>query len=155
MNKIGIFNETKEKVEELKTVKKVLSYALKKQNIQNAECNVILVDNEKIHEINKTYRGIDRPTDVISFALEDEKDFVYQDFRLLGDIYISLDKTKEQAVLYGHSFLRELSFLAVHGLLHLLGYDHMEKEMEKQMFSLQEEILNEYGITRDKEEKRN
>ena len=85
---------------------------------------------------------------VISFALEDSEDIKYEDFRLLGDIYISIDKAKEQAIEYGHSFKREICFLAVHGLLHLLGYDHMVKEEEKIMFSKQELILNEAGITK-------
>ena len=108
--------------------------------------NVILVDNEYIHRLNLEYRGIDRPTDVITFALEDVKDIEYDNMRLLGDIYISLDKAREQALEYGHSFLRELSFLAVHGFLHLLGYDHMNPEDEKEMFTRQEEILNGFGI---------
>ena len=76
------------------------------------------------------------------------KDYVYDDFRLLGDIYISLDKVKEQSELYGHSFLRELAFLSVHGLLHLLGYDHMKKEDEEVMFKKQDEILDGFGIKR-------
>lgn len=149
MNTIGIFNETKEEVKELETIEKLVNYALECEQVKNAECNIILVDNKRIHEINKEYRNIDRPTDVISFALEDVKDFTYHDFRLLGDIYISLPKAKEQAEIYGHSFLRELSFLAVHGILHLLGYDHIKKEEEKIMFQRQEEILNGYGIKRE------
>ena len=114
---------------------------------EDSEFNVIIVDNEKIHEINKTYRNIDRETDVISFALNDDEtcnSFV----RVLGDIYISIDKAKSQAEEYGHSLKRELSFLTVHGFLHLLGYDHMEKEDEIKMFSLQNEILKEYGVNR-------
>lgn len=149
MNNIGIFNETKEKITDLKTIKKLMEFALKKENVDRAEFNIIIIDNERIREINKNYRNIDRETDVISFALEDSKDFVYNDFRLLGDIYISLDKVKEQSELYNHSFLRELAFLSVHGLLHLLGYDHMEKEDEKVMFGKQEEILDEFGIKRE------
>ena len=149
MNTIGIFNETKEDIKELEIIEKLVNYALECELVNNAECNIILVDNKKIHEINKEYRKIDRPTDVISFALEDSNDFQYEDFRLLGDIYISLDKVKEQAEIYGHSFLRELAFLTVHGILHLLGYDHMEKEDEKIMFEKQEVILNGYGIKRE------
>lgn len=148
MNKINVFNETKENVPELKTVKKLLNYAVKKENLKNVEFNVILVDNEYIHQINRDYRGIDRPTDVISFALEDFKD-VELEIRTLGDIYISLDKARSQAQEYGHSFLRELSFLSVHGFYHLLGYDHMTKEDETVMFAKQEEILNGYGITKE------
>ena len=120
----------------------------KEENIEKAEFNIIIIDNERIRKINKEYRNIDRETDVISFALEDAKDFVYDDFRLLGDIYISLDKVKEQSELYGHSFLRELAFLSVHGLLHLLGYDHMKKEDEEVMFKKQDEILDGFGIKR-------
>lgn len=143
-----IFNETKEEIKEIEDVKKVLELAIKMENAGVVNFNVIIVDNEYIHKLNKEYRGIDRPTDVISFALEDSEDIKYDDFRLLGDIYISLDKAKEQADSYGHSFKREICFLAVHGLLHLLGYDHMEKDEEKIMFGRQELILNEAGITK-------
>lgn len=149
MRNIGIFNETQEKVENLEVLEPLLTYALEVENVDNLEFNVIIINNEEIHKINKEYRGIDRPTDVISFALEDYKDIKYEnDYRVLGDIYISIDKIKEQAKEYGHSEKRELAFLAVHGLLHLLGYDHMEKEDEKVMFSRQELILDGYGITK-------
>ena len=80
--------------------------------------------------------------------MEDEKDITYDDFRLLGDIYISIDRVISQAKEYGHSELREICFLATHGILHLLGYDHMTKEGEHEMFSLQEALLDEYGIKR-------
>ncbi len=110
--------------------------------------NVIFVSLEEIHRINKEYRNIDRETDVISFALEDDKTFNTTDVRMLGDIYISIDKVRSQAEEYGHSFKRELYFLATHGLLHLLGYDHMTKEDEKVMFNLQEMILNDKDIKR-------
>ena len=124
----------------------VLDYTLKKLKIENATFTVILTDDEKVHELNKTYRGIDRTTDVISFALNDNGEFPGP-INVLGDIYISIPKMIEQAEIYEHSEKRELSFLAVHGLLHLLGYDHTlgEKE-EKEMFDLQKEILNEKGI---------
>ena len=149
MRNIGIFNETQEKVENLEVLEPLLTYALEVENVDNLEFNVIIINNEEIHKINKEYRGIDRPTDVISFALEDYKDIKYEnDYRVLGDIYISIDKVKEQAKEYGHSEKRELAFLAVHGLLHLIGYDHMEKEDEKVMFSRQELILDGYGITK-------
>lgn len=143
-----IENLTKEQIEELEKIKDLLNFVIKKESLENCLFNIIIVDNEYIHKINKEYRGIDRETDVISFALEDNKDFIEYDFRILGDIYISLDKAKEQANTYNHSFLRELSFLTIHGLLHLLGYDHMEKEDEEIMFAKQDEILNEFGITR-------
>ena len=108
--------------------------------------SVSLVDNEYIHEINKKYRNIDRETDVISFAFldnEENKEQIMKSTSIvsLGDIYISLDKAKEQANSYGHSLNRELLFLFTHGLLHLLGYDHMSKEEEDVMFSLQDKIL--------------
>ena len=108
--------------------------------------SVTFVDNPYIHEINKTYRHIDRPTDVISFAFLDdnpEREELLQSGQMvvLGEIYISLDKAKEQAISYKHSLDRELRFLFVHGLLHLLGYDHMKKEDEEIMFRLQDEIL--------------
>ena len=108
--------------------------------------SVSIVDNEFIHKMNKEYRGIDRPTDVISFAFldtESDKSAVLNSSGpvVLGDIYISIDKAKEQAQEYGHPLDRELRFLFVHGLLHLLGYDHMKKEDEEIMFPLQEKIL--------------
>ena len=134
---------------EIKLIKKVLKYALKKENIRNASFSVIIVDDSYIHKINKEYRNIDRPTDVISFALMDNDSCNTNDGILrLGDIYISIDKVKSQAKEYNHSEDREISFLAVHGLLHLLGYDHMNKKDEKIMFEKQELILNEQGITR-------
>ena len=108
--------------------------------------SVTIVDNNYIHEINRTYRHIDRPTDVISFAFLDdnpnkEQLFHSEQMVVLGEIYISYQKAEEQAVAYGHSLERELKFLFVHGLLHLLGYDHMNEEDEKVMFRLQDEIL--------------
>lgn len=143
-----IFNETEETVNEIEDVKKVLTKAIEVEDVGPVCFNVILVNNEYIHELNRDYRHIDRPTDVITFALEDNKDFPGYDVRILGDIYISLEKAHSQAEEYGHSFKREICFLAVHGFLHLLGYDHMEKEEEKIMFARQELILNETGITK-------
>ena len=143
LNKFKIYNTTNEKIVEIKYMKKVLKFALKYEKVVNATFNVIIVDNEEIHRINKTYRKIDKPTDVISFALEDNKtEEIFSEKRVLGDIYISIDKAKEQAKEYGHSLKRELCFLSVHGILHLLGYDHIEKEDEKIMFERQELILN-------------
>jgi len=146
MNNFEIINETSEEIKELNEVKKLVFFALKYQKINNAIFNIIIVDEQKIQEINKNYRNKDSVTDVISFALEDDDTFIETDVRILGDIYICLKRAKDQSVEYGHSFLREISFLTIHGLLHLLGYDHIEKEEEKVMFKLQEEILNEYGI---------
>lgn len=144
-----IYNETKEKLDELNQVKKLMQFAIQHENLGNVEFNIILVDNDYIHTLNRDYRGIDRETDVITFALEDVSDISYENYRLLGDIYISIDKARSQAKEYGHSFLRELSFLAVHGFLHLLGYDHMNEEDERVMFELQERILDEFGIKRE------
>ena len=143
-----LINETNEKIEQLVTIKSLLDFIVTKEKLDNCLFNVILFDNKYIHKINKDYRGIDRETDVISFALEDNVDEVKLEFRVLGDIYISVEKAQEQALLYGHSFLRELSFLTVHGLLHLLGYDHIDKKDEEIMFAKQEELLNEFGITK-------
>ena len=125
----------------------VINRTLKELKVKNAIFSIIFVSMEEIHELNKRYRGIDRPTDVISFALEDDADKI-MDFRVLGDIYICIDKMQEQALSYGHSNKRELSFLTVHGLLHLLGYDHQTKEEEELMFGLQEKILKEENICR-------
>lgn len=106
--------------------------------------SVIFVDPEEIHEINKTYRNIDRPTDVISFALRDETDDyeMMEEDNELGDIFINIQAIVDQASEYGHSMRREVCFLFTHGLLHLLGYDHMCEEDEKQMFALQDVILD-------------
>ena len=149
MNEINVFNETNNEIEELSIMKEVLEYACEKEKLNNVNFNVIIVDNEYIHNINKEYRKIDRETDVITFALEDEDSIkLPEDIRILGDIYISIDKVKSQAEEYGHSIKRELCFLAVHGFYHLLGYDHMTEEDEKVMFKKQKEVLEGYGITR-------
>lgn len=131
-----------------KYLKKVIKAALKHEKVNNAIFSIIFVSDEEIHKINKEYRGIDRVTDVISFAFEDNNEIVYNSIRLLGDIYISIPQMQRQAIEYGHSEKRELAFLTVHGLLHLLGYDHMTEEEEKIMFSLQELILDEQNIKR-------
>ena len=149
LNCVTIYNETDEEFLYEDIIKKVSNKALETEKVEKASCSIIIVDNSYIHKLNKEYRGIDRVTDVISFALEDEKSMVIPDeIRLLGDIYISLDKAKEQAKEYGHSLERELCFLAVHGLYHLLGYDHETKEEAEVMFKKQEEVLMEYGIIR-------
>lgn len=142
-----VFNETDEKID-LEEEKKIIEFALKHENLTNVVFNVIFVDEETIQKINKEYRNIDRVTDVISFALEEGESINFEFGRLLGDIYICVKRMKEQAKEYGHSELREMGFLTVHGLLHLLGYDHMTKEEEKIMFDKQELILNDYGLTR-------
>lgn len=135
-----------EDIKEIEDIKRVVDIAMKYEELDDIVFNIILVNNEYIHTLNKEYRNIDRETDVITFALEDYEDIKYDDFRLLGDIYISVDKAHSQAIEYGHSFKREICFLAVHGFLHLLGYDHMNKEDEEIMFKRQEEILNEANI---------
>ncbi len=125
----------------LKTALKYFNYKFK------PTIGVTLVDNEFIHNLNREYRKIDRATDVISFAFLDginnkEALFNSKDDVDLGEIYISIPKAIEQAKEYGHSEEREFCFLFVHGLLHLLGYDHMTKEDEKVMFDLQDKILD-------------
>ena len=147
MNNIEIINLTNEEIKELNDVKYVIDKAIEIEKLNDLEFNIIIVDNEYIHKLNRDYRKIDRPTDVITFALEDYED-IKLEHRMLGDIYISIDKARSQADEYGHSFLREICFLAVHGFYHLLGYDHMTPEDEKIMFSKQEEVLSAYGITR-------
>lgn len=142
-----LINTTDVSILELEKVNELIAYVVKREKLENAIFNVIIVDNNKIHELNNQYRGIDRVTDVISFALEDYHD-IDCEIRMLGDIYISYEKALEQSREYGHSYLRELSFLTVHGLLHLLGYDHMTKEDEEIMFKKQEVILDEFKISK-------
>lgn len=127
---------------------RVIKRTLKHEKVKNAFFSIIFVDEKEIQKINKEYRKIDKVTDVISFAFEDNNSLQYNDIRVLGDIYICIPRMIEQAHDYGHSVKRELSFLTVHGLLHLLGYDHMKKEDEEIMFAKQELILDEEGITR-------
>ena len=127
---------------------KVIDKTLKMEKVKSSTFSIVLIDDEKMHEMNKLYRGIDRSTDVLSFAFEDNEKMVYN-IRQLGEIFISVPKMKEQAKDYGHSETRELAFLTVHGLLHLLGYDHtISKECEKEMFERQELVLNEFKETR-------
>ena len=126
-------------------LKEVIDYTIKKLDINNSYFCIIFIDDKQMHEMNKEYRGIDRTTDVLSFALNDNKR-IETVINSLGDIYISIPKMISQASEYEHSEKRELSFLTVHGLLHLLGYDHMKPEDEKVMFGLQKEILDELGI---------
>ncbi len=111
----------------------------------NSTLSVIFVTPEQIHEINREYRNVDRPTDVISFALQDDMTnvFVEEEEEELGDIFINVDAIRSQAKSYGHSIRREACFLFCHGVLHLLGYDHMSEEEEKEMFHLQDVILDE------------
>lgn len=116
---------------------------------EDLELSCILVDDSKIHEINKEYRKIDRATDVISFALEDNAQFYVPGMpRSIGDIFISIDHAKEQAKEYGHGLKREMCFLFTHGLLHLLGFDHMEKDDEIKMVAMQKSILDALNVVR-------
>lgn len=129
----------------------VIEQALKTLGIEDdVEVSCVLVDDERIHEINREYRHIDRSTDVISFAMEDNDQFYVEGMpRTLGDIFISVDHAKKQAEEYGHSLRREMCFLFTHGILHLLGYDHMTDEQEKEMFGLQDQILGALSIERE------
>lgn len=126
--------------------------ALAEEDIgDDAEVSVTLVDNARIRELNNEFRGIDRETDVLSFPLGDEEGFEVDpdtDAILLGDIVISLERARSQAEEYGHSFGREVAFLITHSLFHLLGYDHMTEDEEKEMFAKQEKVLQQLGITR-------
>lgn len=147
MNQFEIFNEFNYE-EDYNYLESVIEYTLKKQRVKNAYLSIIFIDDDKMHEMNKEYRGIDRTTDVLSFAYEDNEEIIGE-IRELGDIFVSIPKMKSQALEYGHSEKRELSFLVVHGILHLLGYDHtIDEEHERVQFELQEEILNELNITR-------
>lgn len=114
------------------------------------ELSVVLCDNAHIHKLNKEYRSIDRPTDVLSFALnEGDDEFGEEESHLLGDLIISLERTAEQAEEYGHPFERELAYLTVHGCLHILGYDHMTDEDKKEMRTEEEFILGKLGYVRE------
>lgn len=160
---IALYDETERvKQQHLDLMKKlILATADELKLDQNFEVSITIVNNDKIQEINREYRSIDQATDVISFAIEDDdeedfdvlfnEEFDVEEFhlpRLLGDIFISIDKADEQAKEYGHSFERELGFLTVHGFLHLNGFDHQTDEEERVMFSLQEKILEENGLER-------
>jgi probable rRNA maturation factor len=152
---IDFIDETNEVSEEQqKELEKLLEAAAIYENLQeNAEVSVTFVDNDRIQEINHQYRHKNQPTDVISFALEemgeDEMQIIGDEMpRVLGDIVISIPKAHEQAEEYNHSFMRELGFLTVHGFLHLLGYDHETSEDEKEMFTRQKDILEQYGLSR-------
>lgn len=158
---LEIYDKTQDGIDEKdrKLIANVLDFAGKYIHLaDNTEMSVTLVNNDEIHRINKKYRGVDRATDVISFAIEDSAD---DDFPIImdeslkesipeniGDIFVSVDKVAEQADYLGHSFQRELGFLVVHGFLHLNGYDHMKKADADVMFPLQKEILNKYGLKR-------
>lgn len=154
---IDFFDETNSVNEDyVKTVNELLIFAAKQEGLEDsAEISVTFVNNRMIQELNRNYRQIDQPTDVISFALQEQGEgevTILGDQKpplTLGDIVISVDKAKEQAEEYQHSLKREYGFLALHGLLHLLGYDHLNQTDEQIMFNKQEEILNAFGLSRE------
>ena len=148
----------------LEQTEKILQFAAQKMGKNDKEMAVTFVTNERSHELNLEYRDTDRPTDVISLEYKPEVPIVFDEEDLtddpdlaemlaefdsyIGELFISIDKAREQAEEYGHSFEREMGFLAVHGFLHINGYDHYTPEEEADMFGLQEEILTAYGLTR-------
>lgn len=140
--KVNFFNETPNSV---KGYQKLIQSVFKPMGSKR-EFNIIFVTKEEIQRLNREFRKIDRVTDVISFALCDDEEIIPTNE--LGDIFICIDRAVEQAAEYGHSISREIAFLAVHGYLHLCGFDHMTKEEETVMFKKQEEILNQAGILR-------
>lgn len=132
-------------------IQKVCDEVSRVYSLDDDELSILLCNNEKIHELNKEYRGIDRPTDVLSFALNEGEDYdgSEEENHLLGDMIISLEKTKEQAIEYGHSFERELAYLTTHSCLHILGYDHMTDEDKKEMRMEEEFVLSNLGYVRE------
>lgn len=148
MIKVNLINEFEFTFKEEKIVKKIVKTICKVEKVKGKHVvSIIIVDNQKIHEINKQYRNIDRPTDVISFAAIDGEETLPEE---MGDIFISYEKIIEQAKEYEHSIMREFAFLVTHGMYHLLGYDHMNQEDEKIMFTKQEKILDILKIGRAK-----
>lgn len=143
------------------TLEKLLKLAGEAEGIQEGEVSLTLTNDEEIHQLNREYRGIDRPTDVLSFAMQedgvDELDIIFEVENeedadpisgMLGDIIISVDTALAQSEEYGHSLEREIGFLFVHGFLHLIGYDHQDDETEAEMTAKQEAILQQVGLTR-------
>lgn len=138
-------------VEIVDTVRKAAYKVGELYGLDNAEVSITFTDNEHIHEINREYRKVDRPTDVISFALNEGDEPEIEGgapVNVLGDIIISVEKAVEQAKDYGHSVEREVAFLTVHGMLHLLGYDHMEEEDRKEMRQEEDFVMEKLGISR-------
>ncbi len=141
---IAVFNRTNENIDEfIKLFNKIAKSAEKKLELDtDYEISVTFVRSRTIHVINRDYRGIDRPTDVISFAIQDDLEDFMEENKDLGDIFINIDYARKQAKEYEHSYEREISFLFTHGLLHCLGYDHMKEDEAKVMFALQDQILD-------------
>ncbi|HBF39034.1 MAG TPA: rRNA maturation RNase YbeY [Firmicutes bacterium] len=140
----------------LHLLENVLQSGLDTHGKENSEVSVILVDNQYIQELNQQYRGLDQPTDVLSFAMEEDPvegvDVLPEDApELLGDIFISMERAVEQAKEYDHSLIREVNYLAIHGLLHLLGFDHQTPEDTNEMRAEEEKILAAYKIGRNHE----
>ncbi|MFB4161756.1 rRNA maturation RNase YbeY [Geomicrobium sp. JSM 1781026] len=149
---IDVIDETEElTVEQLELVTQILGSSCQRLQLPvETESSVLFVSKTKIQALNHEYRNKNEVTDVLSFALnDDEEDDGFQDEHLLGDIVICVERMKEQAKEYNHSIERELGFLAIHGLLHLIGYDHQSEADEKEMFALQEELLTAYGLERE------
>lgn len=142
--KINFVNQTKEKTLEIQKVIRNIFKTIKDKKI----FNIIFVDEETIQKINREYRQIDKVTDVISFSLKDGEDLIEVATEELGDIFICLQRAYDQAEEYHHSVEREVGFLAVHGYLHLCGYDHMTKSDEEEMCAKQDEILNKANLYR-------
>ena len=150
------YNAISELPNEEKLIKEVVSRVLKEEKVlPEVDVYITLTNNEEIHKINKEYRDVDRPTDVLSFPMyeRDEIAGLKNDTddeieKILGDIIVSIEKVREQAKEYGHSFERELAYLVTHGMLHLLGYDHMIEEEKTVMRKREEEILETLNITR-------
>ena len=134
------FIEDKYHYQDYQYLYQIIDRALNKLELNNVSFSIILTDDQEVKTLNNKYRGIDNTTDVLSFALNDQGS-INLPINLLGDIYISIPKMKEQAINYETGEKRELSFLIIHGLLHLLGYDHLNEEDEKIMISLQKELL--------------
>lgn len=147
---LSVINNTKEDLKKYqKQYQRILEETLQVLKIKDeVSLSVSFVSPYKIRKYNREYRNIDKVTDVISFAMEDSECYYQDDNRELGDIFICYQRAMKQSKEYGHSLERELSFLFTHGLLHLLGYDHQNKEDEEEMFSLQEKILNNLGVNR-------
>ncbi|GAK11467.1 rRNA maturation RNase YbeY [Geomicrobium sp. JCM 19039] len=149
---IDVIDETEElTAEQLELVTQILGSSCQRLQLPvETESSVLFVSKTKIQALNHEYRNKNEVTDVLSFALnDDEEDAGFQDEHLLGDIVICVERMKEQAKEYNHSIERELGFLAIHGLLHLIGYDHQSEADEKEMFALQEELLTAYGLERE------
>ncbi len=138
---------------QIELIERVVESGLKRYERDESEASIILVDNSYIQELNSQYRGLDQPTDVLSFAMTEGSGMPGQVFEgipeLLGDIFISVERARDQAAEYGHSFERELCFLAVHGLLHLLGFDHQSEEETRAMRAAEEEVLVAFELGRE------